>query len=94
MFAVIHTTSMPDHLRGYLSRFLQQSDTGLYIGMITPKVADQLWTKILDNCKDANVTLITSDPTRENGYQIRTSGSSRVKLVDRDGITMPAIQHA
>ena len=92
MFAVIHTTSMPDHLRGYLSRFLQQIDTGLYIGMITPKVAEQLWTKTVDNCKEATVTLITSDPTRENGYQIRTTGTTRVKLVDRDGITMPATQ--
>ncbi len=46
MFLVITTTSLPDHMHGYLSRFLSEVDTGVYVGNVSRRVRDNLWRRL------------------------------------------------
>ncbi len=39
---VLQVEAVPKHLRGYLERFLQEVRTGLYVGTLTARVADNL----------------------------------------------------
>jgi len=47
MFAVISCTAIPDHVRGFLTRFFSEVSTGLYVGIVSPVVLDNLWARIV-----------------------------------------------
>lgn len=89
MFAIVHLEAVPDHLRGYLSRFLQEVRTGLYVGVVTSTVIDELWMRATQAAKVGTITLVTSDPTIESGYDIRLHGVRTHRIVDLDGIKVP-----
>lgn len=89
MFAVVHIESVPDHLRGYLSRFLQEVRTGLYVGVITSTVLDELWDRTCEAAKVGTATLVLSDPTLETGFDIRLHHVTTHRVVDIDGIRLP-----
>jgi CRISPR-associated protein Cas2 len=89
MFAVIHLEAVPDHLRGYLSRFLQEVRTGLYVGVVTSTVLDHLWERTCNATKAGTATLIVSDPTIETGFDIRLHHVGTHRTVDMDGIRLP-----
>lgn len=89
MFAVVHLEAVPDHLRGYLSRFLQEVHTGLYVGVVTSTVLDELWNRVCDAAKDGRASLVSSDPTIETGFALRIHGVTSHRLVDFDGIKLP-----
>lgn len=38
MFVVITATKLPDHVRGYVSRFLVEVDQGVYVGTVSRRV--------------------------------------------------------
>jgi CRISPR-associated protein Cas2 len=41
---VIATTAVPDHVRGALSRWLIEPAPGLYVGTVSARVRDELWS--------------------------------------------------
>jgi len=90
MFAVLSTTSMPDHLRGYVSRFLGEVHTGLYVGVVTRRVVEGLWSEVADKIGDARVVLIVSTSDREAGYEIRLIGYPGRVVADFDGVQLVA----
>jgi CRISPR-associated protein Cas2 len=89
MFAVIHLEAVPDHLRGYLSRFLQEVRTGLYVGVATPPVIDQMWDRTCETAQTGTATLVLSDPTLETGFDIRLHRVTTHRIADIDGIRLP-----
>lgn len=89
MFAVIHVEAIPDHLRGYVSRFLQEVQTGLYVGVVTDKVLDDLWQTITEKTTEGTATLVLSAPDLETGYDLRLHRSSTHRIVNIDGINLP-----
>ncbi|AXV09909.1 CRISPR-associated protein, Cas2 (plasmid) [Euzebya pacifica] len=89
MQAVLHATAIPDHLRGYVSRLLQEVHTGLYIGIVTPKVADGLWDAVTTYAKEGTATLITTTNANEFGFDVRLHNSSTHRMTDFDGLQLP-----
>ena len=47
MFAVLSVAAPPEHLRGYISRFLQETVPDLFVGKLNPVVWDRLWDRVL-----------------------------------------------
>ena len=41
---VLATTAVPDHLRGALSRWMIEVTPGMFVGTLSAKVRDELWT--------------------------------------------------
>jgi len=46
---VIIVSSIPQQLRGYLTRFLMEPSTGVFVGHVSARVRDSLWSKVADN---------------------------------------------
>ncbi|AWB82413.1 type I-E CRISPR-associated endoribonuclease Cas2 [Corynebacterium yudongzhengii] len=97
MFLVITATRIPDHLHGYVSRFLTEVDTGVFVGNVSRRVRDNLWKRCTQAMQDGRLTMINNDPTREQGFAVNTLGPNRRKIVDFDGLLLPvslsAVKH-
>lgn len=91
MFAVISATAVPEHLHGYLSRFLSRVDTGIYVGTVTPRVADELWTATTRTLRSGRATMVTSSSAMETGYNVLVHGSQRTEIRNFDGIPFPVL---
>lgn len=88
MFAVVRTNSVPDHLSGYLTRFLQQTGPGLYVGKLSPRVVDLLWDRLVAAATDGGVVMVCS-AANDAGFTIRLHQVAGSQLTDFDGIGLP-----
>lgn len=90
MFAVIQGHNLPNHLNGYLSRFLSEVDAGLYVGVLSRAVMENLWEKCQSVDLAGSLTLIHPQYDAEQGFRIRTTGKQRRPVVDLDGLFLSA----
>ncbi|AEX45156.1 CRISPR-associated protein [Corynebacterium diphtheriae HC01] len=90
MFAVLYLQAAPDHLLGYVTRFLTEADTSIYVGNVSKNVASNLWIRVTEAIKDAHATMIVSDNSREQGFSIMTTGDSTLQVLDADGLSVLA----
>ena len=88
-FVVLQVESVPDHLRGYLERFLQETRTGLYVGTVSARVADHLWQVVLLYAGPGDALMVRPDNS-EAGYTVVAREHERWRLVDHDGWTLSA----
>ncbi|WP_331742932.1 type I-E CRISPR-associated endoribonuclease Cas2e (plasmid) [Streptomyces sp. NBC_00868] len=84
---VLATTAVPDHLRGALSRWTTEVVPGIFVGSVSARVRDELWTQVTAVVGDGQAVLIHPAPT-EQGYALRTAGTRRRIPVDFDGLTL------
>lgn len=89
-FLVLQVESVPDHLRGYLERFLQEARTGLYVGTVTARVADHLWATVLTHAGPGDALMVRPD-NNEAGYTIQARPHPRWQLNDHDGWTLSSV---
>lgn len=88
MFLVITCSAVPDHLHGYLTRLLSEVDTGVYVGNVSRRVRNNLWTRCATAIKSGRLTMINRDPEREQGFAVNTLGSQRRTIIDMDGLLL------
>ncbi|MCI5825055.1 MAG: type I-E CRISPR-associated endoribonuclease Cas2e [Arcanobacterium sp.] len=88
MFAVVSVVALPDHVCGYISRFLTEAHVGLYAGVLSRRVADEMWERIVSAVHEGSAVMVCSDPTVEQGFTIRTAGREKRSVVDCDGIAL------
>lgn len=85
MFAVLAVEAVPEHLSGYLSRYLQEVKTGVFVGTLSAKVAEALWTRVQETSAAGRSVLVTSGGPLEQGYTVRLSGFTDREVRDFDG---------
>lgn len=83
---VITITKCPPRLRGDLSKWLSEINTGVYVGHVNAKVRDELWKRVCENIKDGQATMVYST-SNEQHMSFRVHNTSW-KPVDFDGITL------
>ncbi|MFW0155816.1 type I-E CRISPR-associated endoribonuclease Cas2e [Rothia sp. P6271] len=88
MFVVLTTVSLPQHVHGYLTRFLSEVSVGVFVGNVSARVRDNLWERCVLAAGDGLLTLIYSDKSMEQGFNVRTHGSQRRVMVDCDGVLL------
>lgn len=88
-FVVLCVETVPEHLRGYLERYLQETRTGLYVGTLTTRVSDRLWDVVDEHAGPGDAIMIRPDNS-EAGYSILARRHPRWRLVDHDGWTLSA----
>ena len=83
---VITLTSCPPKLRGDLSKWLCEINTGVYVGNLSARVRDGLWLRVCENLDKGKATMVYSSNNEQhlefcvhNGEWIPT---------DFDGITL------
>lgn len=90
MMIILRTETIPEHLRGYLERFLYQVRAGLFIGTVNRRVAGELWETVMEYRQDGDAVMITP-ANNEQGFVIVTTPHPRISLTDFDGITLVSV---
>ncbi|MFB7512841.1 type I-E CRISPR-associated endoribonuclease Cas2e [Streptomyces sp. NPDC056144] len=88
---VIAATAVPDHLRGALTRWLLEVTPELYIGTVSARVRDELWTSVTASTADGTAVL-AYPAANEQGFSLRTVGNHRRVPLDFDGLTLMAFR--
>lgn len=83
---VICVANCPPGLKGDLSKWLSEVNTGVYIGKLSARVREELWDRICDSIKSGQATMVYST-NNEQGYAFRTHNTSWV-ATDYEGITL------
>ncbi|MGW4378969.1 type I-E CRISPR-associated endoribonuclease Cas2e [Kitasatospora sp. NPDC004531] len=86
---VLSVTAVPDHLRGALTRWLLEVTPQLYVGTISAKVREELWTSV-SHCIADGVAVLVHPAANEQGFTLRTAGPQRRRPVDFDGLLLIA----
>jgi CRISPR-associated protein Cas2 len=86
---VITLTRVPSSLRGDLTKWYQEIQTGVYVGNVSARIRDELWDRILKNIGSGQATMVFN-ARNEFGYQFRTTRNDS-EVVDFDGI--PLLKH-
>lgn len=88
---VISATAVPDHLRGALTRWLLEVTPELYIGTVSARVRDELWTSVTA-CTADGAAVLAYPAANEQGFTLQTTGSRRRTPIDFDGLTLMAFE--
>lgn len=83
---VISMTNCPSKLRGDLSKWLLEINTGVYVGNVSARVREALWKRITDSLRDGQAVMVCS-ANNEQGMTCRVHQTSR-QPVDYDGYTL------
>lgn len=79
-------TNCPPRLRGDLSKWLCEINTGVYVGNVSGRVRDAIWDRVCENLKNGQATLVYT-AAGEQRMEFRTHNTSW-EVVDYDGIKL------
>lgn len=84
---------VPPSLRGELTRWMTEVQTGVFLGKLSGLVRDLLWKKCVDRsaggrCCQAYTT------NSEQGFTLRVAGDSQRSVVDLDGVLLVGTRNA
>lgn len=79
-------TNCPPKLRGDLSKWLCEINTGVYVGNVSTRVRDALWDRVCQNLKNGQATLVFTT-AGEQRMDFRTHNTTW-EAVDFDGIKL------
>ncbi|MDO4174471.1 MAG: type I-E CRISPR-associated endoribonuclease Cas2e [Eubacteriales bacterium] len=83
---VISLTDCPPKVRGDLSKWLMEINTGVYVGNVNARVREELWERICKNIKTGRATMVYSAPGEQKmAFRIH---NTTWEPVDFDGITL------
>jgi CRISPR-associated protein Cas2 len=74
-------------LRGALTRWLLELSPGVFVGTISARVRERLWSLIQSRRRLGACTLIARVPN-EQGFTIQAAGDSRRNVRDFDGLQL------
>ena len=83
---VICLTNCPTKLRGDLSKWLIEINTGVYVGNISARVRDKLWERITENIHSGQATMVFR-ATGEQHMDFRVHNTTW-KPVDYEGLKL------
>lgn len=83
---VVSLTNCPPRLRGDLTKWLIEVNTGVYVGRVSARVRDELWQRICENVKDGRATMVFST-NNEQGMDFRVHNTTWIPT-DFDGLQL------
>lgn len=83
---VVTLTDCPPRLRGDLSKWLLEINTGVYVGQINQRVREELWKRICDNLPRGRATMVYS-ANNEQRMEFRVHNTTW-QPVDYEGLTL------
>jgi CRISPR-associated protein Cas2 len=86
---VIVVENAPERLRGRLACWLLQVRAGVYVGDVSRRVREMLWSQVEGAIGVGNAIAAWSS-NNESGFEIATVGPNRRVPVDLDGLTLVA----
>lgn len=87
---VITLKKAPASLRGDLSKWMQETATGVYVGNFNVRIREQLWQRVQESIGEGEAS-ITYASRNELGYSFETIHSNR-QVLDYEGIPLVLIK--
>jgi CRISPR-associated protein Cas2 len=84
--------SVPVGLRGELSRWLLEPQSGVFVGHVSARVRDKLWQKACQAGKGGGVFQIWST-NNEQRYRMRLYGRTSRHIIENEGLQLIQIPH-
>ena len=84
---VIVVENVPDRLRGRLAVWLIEIRAGVYVGDLSVKVREMIWSQIENGIEEGNAIMTWSTNT-ESGFDFMTLGKNRRLPVEFDGLKL------
>jgi CRISPR-associated protein Cas2 len=84
---VIVVENVPPRLRGRLAVWLLEVRAGVYVGDVSRKVREMIWTNVEKGIDEGNAVMAWSTNT-ESGFDFMTLGANRRIPVELDGIKL------
>lgn len=84
---VIILEKVPASVRGELTRWMLEPQTGVFIGNLSAAVRDALWTMICTKLR-GGAGILVHQTTNEQGFALRFYGDTSRELVDFDGLKL------
>ena len=84
---VIVVENVPPRLRGRLAVWLIEIRAGVYVGDLSVKVREMLWSQIEQGIENGNAIMTWSTNT-ESGFDFMTLGENRRLPVELDGLKL------
>ena len=81
---VVSMTNCPPKLRGDLTKWLMEINTGVYVGQVSARVREALWKRICENIGSGQATMVFST-NNEQHMDFYVHNSSWIP-VDLDGM--------
>ena len=90
---VITLEKVSRSLRGELTRWLVELDTGVFVGRVSARVRELLWEKVVEKAGEGRCTMAWN-AANEQGFRIRIYGHEDRKVLVLDGVELVAVQNA
>ncbi|MDR7556558.1 MAG: type I-E CRISPR-associated endoribonuclease Cas2e [Armatimonadota bacterium] len=84
---------VPKSLRGELTRWMVEVDTGMFVGKLSATVRELLWVKCLEKAKGGRCCLVHRTNT-EQGFSVRVAGYEDRFVRDFDGLQLVTVRNA
>lgn len=84
---------VPKSLRGELTRWLLELDTGVFVGRVSAVVRELLWEKVVEKAGDGRCAMAWRT-NNEQGFALRLHGYQDRVLRDFDGIVLVSVRTA
>lgn len=84
---VIVTENVPPRLRGRLAIWLVEIRAGVYVGDVSRKLRDMIWSQVELGLGEGNAVMAWSTNT-ESGFDFETLGKNRRMPVEFDGLKL------
>jgi CRISPR-associated protein Cas2 len=85
---VVRLERVPERIRGDLSLWLLEIDTGMFVGDVSPEVRDHLWQRIV-RALPAGAGAVLVHPARTaQGFAVLVAGDPTREVVDAEGLTL------
>ncbi len=78
---------VPASLRGDLTRWLIEVNSGVYVGHISAMVRDRLWERCSES-RGAGRVFQAWSTNNEQRFKMRVAGSQAVEVVDWEGVEL------
>ena len=89
MLVVVFVETVPEHLRGYLDRYLNEVRSSIYIGSLSRPVAERLWQVIDAQAGKGDAFMVTPNGD-EIGYRVDHREDGIWRMQDHGGWPLPA----
>jgi len=84
---------VPSSLRGELTRWMLEIQTGVFVGAMSALVRDLLWSKCLTKMDEGTCCQVYRT-NNEQGFSIRLLGDSARGVVNLEGLELVGVKNA
>jgi CRISPR-associated protein Cas2 len=87
---VIVLESVPESVRGELTRWMLELHAGMFIGKLSAAVRDTLWKYICSQIREG-AGFLAYQTNNEQGFALRTCGQTKRRLINYEGLFLVQI---